>query len=201
MSVGFWKLHKKHGLPLGTSKTSPVPFEGVMQLICEQHAFNFRLWHQEDVARCPHASDTEIADVKRKIDGLNQNRNDWIEKVDCWIEDDLEMKGVQVKPSARLNTETPGSAVDRLSILALRLYHLEEQLQRTDVDMDHLNSVGKKICMAEMQRENLSTSLRELLQDIYAGERRHQTYRQMKMYNDPTLNPVLVAAGTERNAS
>lgn len=171
------------------------PFDGVYQLICQQHEFNFRLWHEEDTARCPNASDSEIAKVKRAIDKLNQNRNDWIEKVDVWIEDELGRQSVVAEPNARLNTETPGSAIDRLSILALRLYHLEEQLERSDADMEHLNSVGQKICIAQMQRENLSNSLRELLDDIFAGRMRHQTYRQMKMYNDPSLNPVLIAAG------
>ena len=172
-------------------------YDGILQLICEQHSFNFRLWHQEDIARCPNASDSEIASVKRKIDKLNQNRNDWIEKIDCWIEDDLERNEIKADDTAPLNTETPGSAIDRLSILALRIFHLEEQLERQDVDMEHLNSVGQKICIAEMQRENLSNSLKELLTDIYCGKRRHQTYRQLKMYNDPTLNPVLVAAGSQ----
>lgn len=171
------------------------PHNGIWQLICQQHEFNFRLWHEEDTARCPNASDSEIANVKRAIDKLNQNRNDWIEKVDVWIEDELANQGVAVAADARLNTETPGSAIDRLSILALRLYHLEEQLDRADADMEHLNSVGKKICIAQMQRENLATSLSELLADIGEGRKRHQTYRQMKMYNDPSLNPVLIAAG------
>lgn len=169
-------------------------YAGIVRLICEQHEFNFRLWHQEDIARCPNASDSEIAQVKRNIDGLNQNRNDWIEKIDVWVEDDLAARGVALSDSAKLNTETPGSAIDRLSIMALRLYHMAEQLDRTDVDVEHLKSVRNKIAVCELQRENLATSLSDLLEDIYSGQKRHQTYRQMKMYNDPSLNPVLVAA-------
>ena len=141
-------------------------YAGVMQLACEQHEFNFRLWHEEDTARCPNASDLEIAQVKRNIDGLNQKRNDWIEKLDVWIENDLEAKGIAPTEDSRLNTETPGSAIDRLSIMALRLYHMAEQLDRTDVDQDHLISVRNKIAVCELQRDNLATSLGELLDDI-----------------------------------
>src|SRR5690606_7307385 len=90
-----------------------------------------------------------------------------------------------------LNTETPGSAIDRLSILALRIYHLEEQLERTDVTADHLQSVERKLGICLIQHEDLSNSLQELLDDIVAGRKRHKTYRQLKTYNDPSLDPYL----------
>ena len=169
------------------------PYTGVYGLVCEQHAFNYQLWHEEDIARSPTASDEELASVKRAIDRFNQQRNDWIEKVDQWIVGDLLESRVSPAPDAPRNTETPGSAIDRLSILALRIYHLREQTSRTDVDDAHLRSVNQKIGVALAQRQDLSRSLSELLDDIYAGTKRHGTYHQMKMYNDPTLNPEIYA--------
>lgn len=167
------------------------PFEGLKSVVCMQHGFNFLLWHEEDIARSPDVGDQRIASVKRAIDGYNQKRNDWIEKVDDWISEKLESDGVQTQDDARLNTETPGSACDRLSIMSLRLYHMREQLDRQDVTKEHLESVERKIAVCLMQHDDLSNSLQELVNDIAAGKKRHRTYRQFKMYNDPTLNPYL----------
>lgn len=165
--------------------------ESLISIACQQHIYNFLLWHEEDIARSRDVSDSEIAQVKRNIDILNQKRNDWIERIDDWIADDILSSNVIVRPDARLNTETPGSVFDRLSILALRIYHLREQLQRTDVDEAHIESVEQKIAICRLQHAELSQSLRELLEDIYTGVKRHRTYRQLKMYNDPSLNPYL----------
>ncbi len=107
-------------------------------------------------------TDAQIAQVKRNIDRYNQLRNDWIEKLDDWITEDMEKKGIKANPSARLNTETPGSAMDRLSILALRIYHLNEQLERTDVDQAHRDKVTTRLAICRLQRDELSNSLREL---------------------------------------
>jgi cell division protein FtsB len=166
-------------------------FTGVLKIVCQQHLFNFELWHQEDIARSKEVTDQKIAEVKRAIDRLNQQRNDHIEKLDDWLTEQLRDASIQPLPDARLNTETPGSAIDRLSIMALRLYHHREQLQRDDVDADHLARVQQRIALCEQQRLDLSQSLRELLEDIRSGRRVHKTYRQMKMYNDPKLNPYL----------
>ncbi len=165
------------------------PYDSVYGIACQQHSYNFQLWHQEDIARCPEATDHELATVKRSIDKLNQQRNDWIEKIDEWIVADLSRKGIQAANDAPRNTETPGSAIDRLSILALRLYHLNEETTRPDATGELIASVKRKMAVGLLQRRDLSTSLSELLADIYAGRRRHGTYRQMKMYNDPNLNP------------
>lgn len=167
------------------------PYENVLAIACQQHQFNYELWHQEDIARSPDVSDAEIAQVKRAIDKLNQQRNDWIEKLDDWLTEALEQSGVSTPANARLNTETPGSAVDRLSIMALRIYHLDEQLQRDDVDPSHVEKVTHRLAMCKLQRDELANSLKELLADILSGVRRHRTYRQFKMYNDPSLNPYL----------
>jgi hypothetical protein len=170
------------------------PYEDALRLACEQHAFNYRLWHEEDIARSPSVGDVRIAQVKRNIDRLNQQRNDWIEKIDDWISAHLEDRGVVPAPGARLNTETPGSAIDRLSILALRIYHLREQLARDDASAEHRASVERKLSVCHMQQSDLSQSLAELLADISSGRKRHRTYRQFKMYNDPALNPYLYGA-------
>lgn len=165
--------------------------EGLLQTVCQQHTFNFCLWHEEDKARCPDASDAEIANVKRAIDKLNQQRNDWIEKIDDVISDMVVAVGVETVANARYNTETPGSAMDRLSIMSLRIYHLEEEGDRDGVSDEQKHSIHSKLLMCHAQHADLSQSLVELLEDIIAGTKRHRTYRQMKMYNDPALNPYL----------
>lgn len=165
-----------------------------LETICRQHSFNYLLWHEEDVARSPSVGDAEIAKVKRAIDGYNQKRNDWIEKVDDLLSDCIKTANIQSLPNAKLNTETPGSTIDRLSIMSLRLYHLMEQIQRDDVDQTHREKVQQKIQLCQLQHRNLSQSLVELLSDISSGHKRHVTYRQCKMYNDPTLNPAVYNA-------
>lgn len=168
-----------------------APFDGVWGIICTQHGFNFQLWHEEDIARSPDVSDGRIAQVKRAIDRFNQQRNDWIERVDDWITQELERRNIVADSGAKMSTETPGMAIDRLSILSLRLYHLQEQLERVDVSDEHRQSVGHKIAVCRLQKADLSRALEELLGDIEAGVKRHRTYRQFKMYNDPALNPYL----------
>lgn len=165
--------------------------ESLISIACQQHIYNYLLWHEEDIARSKNVSDSEIAQVKRNIDVYNQNRNDWIERIDDWITDDLIACNVSTRPDAKLNTETPGSVFDRLSILSLRIFHLREQLERDDVDDSHIATVQNKLVICRLQHDELGQSLRELLEDIYSGAKRHRTYRQLKMYNDPTLNPYL----------
>jgi uncharacterized protein DUF4254 len=167
------------------------PHTGLLAIVCEQLSYNFRLWHEEDKARSPTAGDSEIAQVKRAIDKLNQQRNDWIEKLDDWITEELERRGVVAPADASQNTETLGSAIDRLSILALRLYHLDEQRERKDASPDHRQAVGRKLSIALAQHEDLARAAQQLADDLFAGRKRHKTYRQLKMYNDPSLNPYL----------
>ncbi len=164
---------------------------GLPGTICEQHSFNFQLWHEEDKARAPDASDSQIAAVKRRIDQLNQKRNDWIERIDDGIEALIKQRGVLTAPNAPINTETPGSVIDRLSILALRIYHLNEQVMRVDAPESHVRSVEPKLALCLVQHSELSNALQILLDNIAAGVVRHRTYRQFKMYNDPALNPYL----------
>ena len=189
--VARWHLE-----PLDNPFLQDGSISSLMANTCQQHQFNYLLWHEEDIARSPDVTHAEIAQVKRNIDRYNQARNDWIEKVDDWITADLESQSIQSGPGTKLNTETPGSAMDRLSILALRIFHLDEQLARQDVDQQHVEKVNMRIAICRLQQSDLTTSLEELLVDIYSGSKRHRTYRQMKMYNDATLNPYLYSKKT-----
>ncbi|MGI9456967.1 MAG: DUF4254 domain-containing protein [Aeoliella sp.] len=167
------------------------PYYGLLAVVCQQHEFNFLLWHEEDVARSPNVGDERIAQVKRAIDGHNQNRNDYIERVDEALIERMATEGVMPRSDARVNTETPGSAIDRLSIMSLRIFHLREQLQRDDVDQEHRQRVEERLARCGVQHVDLSQSLVELLEDLQSGHKMLKVYRQMKMYNDPTLNPYL----------
>ncbi|OYP34075.1 DUF4254 domain-containing protein [Rhodopirellula sp. MGV] len=169
-------------------------YEGFLELVCRQHEFNYRLWHEEDIARSPSADDEKIAEVKRAIDKLNQARNDMIEKLDDAITEVLQTLHIEPATDAPVNTETSGSAIDRLSIMSLRLYHYREQLERDDADAEHRNKVAARIDLCQQQHADLSLSLQQLLDDIFDAKKRHKTYRQMKMYNDPSLNPEIYNA-------
>jgi len=170
------------------------PYREFLEVVCAQHSYNYLLWHEEDIARSPDVGDIRVAQVKRAIDRYNQLRNDWIEKIDDSIVGQLLERRVSPALDAPLNTETPGSTVDRLSIIALRIYHLEEQTQRTDATAEHVESVERKLAVCLEQQADLSNSLAQLLNDLTAGRRRHKTYRALKMYNDPALNPYLYQA-------
>ena len=175
-------------------------YDGVWSIICKQHSFNFLLWHEEDIARSPDVSDQRIAEVKRAIDGFNQNRNDWIEKIDDWITGYLMEARISPEVGAPLNTETPGSVIDRLSIMSLRIYHMLEQCERGGTTDEHHAKVSEKLALCIEQHKDLSQSLRELLASIESGTKRHKTYRQMKMYNDPSLNPYLYQSSPQKRA-
>ena len=166
-------------------------YDGFLRLVCEQHQRNYLLWHQEDIARSPDVGDAEIAQVKRAIDRLNQERNDHIEMLDDWLIAQLTAQGIRPQPGARLNSETPGSIIDRLSILSLRIYHMQQQADRQDADQQHREKVRTKLTVLDEQLGDLSTSLAELLEDVFAGRKQLKVYRQFKMYNDPTMNPYL----------
>ncbi|HTQ40149.1 MAG TPA: DUF4254 domain-containing protein [Pirellulales bacterium] len=174
------------------------PHHDFLYVVCEQHKFNFLLWHEEDIARSPDVGDAQIAAVKRAIDRYNQQRNDAIEKIDEYLMHDLASHGVVPADAARQNTETPGQAIDRLSILTLRIYHMQEQLERHDVDAGHVAKVCDRLEILYAQYDDLSTALAELLEDIFAGRKRFKLYRQIKMYNDPTLNPYLYKFGLQK---
>lgn len=175
---------------------NPFEGQGLLDLVCRQHQKNFLLWHQEDIARSPNVGDSVIAEVKRAIDRLNQERNDHVERIDEFLLAQLKAWGTVPRPRAKLNTETPGSAIDRLSVLALRIYHMEEQAHRTDADAEHRAKAEKRLEILNVQLADLAKALQDLLNDIFAGRKRLKVYRQFKMYNDPTLNPYLYGKGT-----
>ncbi|MDZ4850463.1 MAG: DUF4254 domain-containing protein [Pirellulaceae bacterium] len=172
-------------------------YENLLALICQQHQFNYQLWHQEDIARSPDVTDSEIASVKRAIDRLNQLRNDWIERIDDWLTRYLAEQQIDTSTDAKQNSETPGSIIDRLSIISLRIFHLEEQLERTDTEASHQEKVRSRISICRVQQEELAGCLDQLLGQILAGKMRHRTYRQFKMYNDPSMNPYLYQRQTQ----
>jgi Protein of unknown function (DUF4254) len=166
-------------------------YEGLLATVCQQHQYNFLLWHEEDIARSPDVSDRRIAAVKRSIDRYNQQRNDYIERIDESLIELLAAEAVLPRAGARLNSESPGSAIDRLSIMALRIYHLDEQLVREGIDQLQREKIQQRLDRCHLQHADLSQSLIELLDDIWSGRKLLKVYRQMKMYNDPTLNPYL----------
>jgi len=160
--------------------------DGLMALAMAQHRANFELWHEEDKARVPGAPDAEIARVKRAIDVLNQRRNDLVEKMDMWLIERLEQD-----PGAPLHSETPGLMVDRLSILALKIYHTREEAHRESATEDHRLRNVERLARLEEQRGDLAECLDALWAEVLKGTRRFKLYRQMKMYNDPELNPAV----------
>ncbi|HHK42027.1 MAG TPA: DUF4254 domain-containing protein [Planctomycetaceae bacterium] len=189
------RLHREMVVRWHQKGEVDVPYDGGFEaIVCRQFTYNYLLWHEEDIARSPDVGDARIAAVKRAIDGYNQKRNDWMERMDDWITDELQRQGVSASPNARQNTETPGSVIDRMSILALRIYHLEEEAARPDATAEHLEKVQGKLAICLEQLDDLSRALGELLEDIFAGRKRHKTYRHLKMYNDPELNPYLYRA-------
>lgn len=168
--------------------------EGLRGRVCDLHRYNFLLWHEEDIARSPNVTDGRIAQVKRAIDRYNQLRNDSIEKVDDWLVADLAAKGITAPVGAPAATETPGAALDRLSILELRRYHMREQMERADATQEHREKAAGRMMILDQQRQHLIEATDRLLAEIYAGERPLRVFRQMKMYNDPTMNPYLYKA-------
>jgi len=164
-------------------------------LVSRQHYVNFELWHQEDMARDPDAPDSKIAAVKRAIDVFNQRRNDMIEQMDQYLLDALQNKNIKYTAAAEMNSETPGSIIDRLSINALKIFHMEEEIQRLDVTDEHRKKCSGKVSVLQDQRNDLKNSLEKLVADLSNGKKRLKVYQQMKMYNDENLNPVLYQKG------
>ena len=146
-------------------------------------------WHYEDIIRDPHINPKEALSLKRRIDHSNQDRTDLVEEIDSYFRQLY--SGVTPLPDARLNTESPAWAVDRLSILALKIYHMKEQVERKDADEEHRQRCQMKLEVLLEQQVDLSTAIDQLLDDYKAGRKVMKVYRQMKMYNDPSTNPVL----------
>lgn len=161
-------------------------------LLYEKNWVDTVQWHLEDIIRNPNIDPVEALKIKRRIDRSNQVRTDMVEYIDSYLLD--KYKDVKVAPDAKINTETPAWAIDRLSILALKIYHMRCETLRKDVDEEHRAACQKKLDVLLAQQRDLSTAIEELIADIEAGRKYMKTYKQMKMYNDPALNPVLYGA-------
>lgn len=185
-----WHDESGHLRPSATDEwlTGEEPF---IDLVCDQHRRNVLLWHEEDKARAADADDSTIADVKRRIDKLNQQRNDLVERIDEAIASMLRVAETSAPDDAPWNSETPGAVLDRLSILSLKVCHTRLQTLRPDADDEHRREANRRLEILELQRNDLTTALGVLLEDLAAGRKQMKLYRQFKMYNDPAWNPVL----------
>ncbi|MGA2650537.1 MAG: DUF4254 domain-containing protein [Terracidiphilus sp.] len=167
-----------------------------LDLVAQQHHANFRLWHIEDEARIPAATDSELANVKRRVDSVNQERNDLAEELDRTLLSWVEARGLP-NPASPLHSESPGLIIDRLSILALKIYHTREEIERADAPTGHSERNRDRLSILEEQRADLSACLDALWRDTLNGTRRFKLYRQLKMYNDPLLNPAIYRNSSE----
>ena len=149
-------------------------------------------WHLEDIIRDPAIDPEKALSIKRWIDRSNQERTDMVEFIDSYYLD--KFKDVVPAENAKINTETPAWAIDRLSILALKIYHMQVEASRKDADEEHVRKCSEKLAVLLHQRKDLTTAICELLEDIESGAKYMKVYKQMKMYNDPSLNPVLYAS-------
>lgn len=162
---------------------------GIHSLCCELHHYNYTIWNKEDTARRTDVSSEWIAEVKRGIDKYNQKRNDTIERIDEWLL--TRHYGQLMGLPLPMRAETPGSVLDRLSILALKVFYMSRQTARGDAGPEHIQACHNKLAILKEQQGDLQTALMVLLDELNAGKVKFKIYRQFKMYNDPNLNPQL----------
>ena len=165
---------------------APMTIENILYL---KNWIDTVQWHLEDIIRNPEIDPIEALAIKRRIDKSNQDRTDLVERIDSYFLE--KYKDTKIKQSAVINTESPAWAIDRLSILALKIYHVQIEAEREDADKDHKAACQEKLAVLLEQRTDLSTAIDQLLTDIENGDRYMKVYKQMKMYNDPNLNPIL----------
>jgi hypothetical protein len=181
-----------HCLSAAGEEQIPQPEAGSdwLALVLLQHRANFELWHIEDEARAPGATDAKLADVKRRVDRTNQRRNDLLEELDRYLLAWLEPQGLP-NPKSALHSETPGLMIDRLSILSLKIYHTREEAERTGAPPGHAERNRERLAILAEQRADLTDCLDTLWRETLDGTRHFKRYRQLKMYNDPSLNPAI----------
>ncbi len=183
--------HKKDNVD--ATMENPYKERSLEQFLYLKNWIDAVQWHLEDIIRNPAIEPAEALEIKRRIDRSNQERTDLVELIDSYFMDLYST--VVVKDDATINTETPAWAIDRLSILALKIYHMKAEAGRGDASAEHKSSCGKKLETLLSQREDLSAAIDQLLSDIESGKKYMKFYKQMKMYNDPSLNPVLYRRG------
>ena len=169
--------------------SNPYPKDKVEHLLYRKNWIDTVQWHYEDIIRDPSIDPVAALDLKRKIDASNQDRTDLVEYIDSFFLN--KYQSVQVKDDATINTESPAWAIDRLSILALKIYHMQEEVNRTDASEAHIKKCSDKLAVLLEQKRDLSSAIDQLLADIESGDKYMKVYKQMKMYNDDELNPVL----------
>lgn len=174
---------------IDTPINNPYEKESIESLLYLKCWIDTVQWHLEDIIRDPNIDPKEALALKRRIDRSNQDRTDLVEQIDSFFLH----KYSDVTPSdnAQINTESPAWAIDRLSILALKIYHMREQVEREDADTEHRNKCKAKLDVLNEQQVDLGTAIDQLLEDIRTGKKYMKVYRQMKMYNDPSTNPIL----------
>jgi len=168
---------------------NPYEFKSIEYYLYLKNWIDTVQWHLEDIIRNPAIDPVEALALKRRIDKSNQDRTDLVELIDSYFFD--QYKGVKVKVNAIINTESPAWAIDRLSILHLKIYHMQQEVVRKDSSSEHIAQCQAKLDILLEQKEDLSMSIQKLIDDISKGEKRMKVYKQMKMYNDPALNPIL----------
>lgn len=168
---------------------NPYPKDQFEHLLYHKNWIDTVQWHYEDIIRDPQIDPSAALTLKRKIDASNQERTDMVEYIDSYFLQ--KYQHVKVKPTAKINSESPAWAFDRLSILALKIYHMNEEVIRTDASQDHKDKCQAKLNVLLEQRTDLSTAIDDLIADIESGDKFMKVYKQMKMYNDDDLNPVL----------
>ena len=172
-----------------TLPTNPFTTEGLDFLLYKKNWIDTVQWHLEDIIRNPNIDPTEALVIKRRIDHSNQERTDMVEFIDSYFLEQYKL--VQPKSNATINTESPAWAIDRLSILALKIYHMQAEVNRLEATAQHRESCKAKLSILLEQQKDLCQAIDDLLQDISVGNKYMKVYKQMKMYNDPGLNPIL----------
>ncbi len=168
---------------------NPYPAGSFEHLLYVKNWIDTVQWHLEDIIRLPEINPAEALQIKRRIDKSNQDRTDMVEKMDDYFLD--QFKSVTPKPSAKINSETPAWLLDRMSILLLKIYHMKEQTERKDASAEHVVKCKAKLDVLMEQRSDMQLAFDQLMEDIRTGDRKMKVYRQMKMYNDASLNPML----------
>lgn len=168
---------------------NPYAKDDIARLLYRKNWIDTVQWHYEDIIRDPDIQPDAALKLKRKIDASNQDRTDLVEFIDSYFL--KKYRSVEIREDATINTESPAWAIDRLSILALKIYHMQEEAERTDASPEHIKKCRDKLDVLLEQRKDLSTAIDQLLSDIENGNKYMKVYKQMKMYNDEELNPVL----------